>query len=314
MIRISKILGALVLTASLAFAPTASYAGVFIGINVNFAPPVLPVYVQPPCPAPDLIWTPGYWAYSEDGGYYWVPGAWVAAPQVGYLWTPGYWGFAGGYYAWHPGYWGPHVGFYGGVNYGFGYFGSGFYGGGWFGNHYRYNTAYANVNRTVINNVYVNRTTIVNNYNNSTVNRVSYNGGPSGIQARPTAQELAYRGETHLAPTSEQQQHIESAAHDRSLQAAVNHGNPATTTDPFSRFDRTPQTQTQGHPTYANPAGGAATMYRGESAYHAPSAYHPVNAYRTQGTYHPSGAYHASQHVPHAYHAPAAQTEHHREP
>ena len=24
---------------------------------------------------PGLIWTPGYWAYGDDG-YYWVPGAW----------------------------------------------------------------------------------------------------------------------------------------------------------------------------------------------------------------------------------------------
>ena len=51
-----------------------------ISINVGFAPPVLPVYVQPICPQPNLMWTPGYWAYSnDDGDYYWVPGAWVPA-------------------------------------------------------------------------------------------------------------------------------------------------------------------------------------------------------------------------------------------
>ena len=46
-------------------APAASLAQ--IGIAVSIAPPVLPVYVQPPIPAPGYIWTPGYWAYGPDG-------------------------------------------------------------------------------------------------------------------------------------------------------------------------------------------------------------------------------------------------------
>lgn len=50
---------------------TQAHAGVFV--SVNFAPPVLPVYVQPPLPAAGYIWTPGYWAYGA-AGYYWVPG------------------------------------------------------------------------------------------------------------------------------------------------------------------------------------------------------------------------------------------------
>ena len=78
---------------------TQAHAGVFISVNVG--PPVLPVYAQPPLPAPGYIWTPGYWAYG-DAGYYWVPGVWVQPPRVGVLWTPGYWGFVGGAYAWHP--------------------------------------------------------------------------------------------------------------------------------------------------------------------------------------------------------------------
>ena len=45
--------------------PASSQAGVFI--SVGFAPPVLPVYVQPPCPQPGWMWTPGYWAYGPDG-------------------------------------------------------------------------------------------------------------------------------------------------------------------------------------------------------------------------------------------------------
>src|SRR5579863_9704361 len=54
-----------------------SHAQFGVSINVGFAPPILPVYEQPICPQPNLMWTPGYWAYSPDyGDYYWVPGAW----------------------------------------------------------------------------------------------------------------------------------------------------------------------------------------------------------------------------------------------
>jgi|SRR6266480_3065436 len=92
-------------------------------ISVNFAPPVLPVVEQPPCPVEGYIWTPGYWAW--EGDYYWVPGVWVAPPSVGLLWTPPWWGWNNGVYAFHGGYWGPTVGFYGGINYGYGYNGNG---------------------------------------------------------------------------------------------------------------------------------------------------------------------------------------------
>jgi hypothetical protein len=100
--------------------PASAQIAVGIGISVHVAPPVLPVYVQPPCPVEGYLWTPGYWAWGP-AGYYWVPGVWMRPPAVGVLWTPGYWGYAGGVYGWHAGYWGPHIGFYGGVNYGFGY-------------------------------------------------------------------------------------------------------------------------------------------------------------------------------------------------
>ena len=103
--------------------------GISISVNVNLAPPVLPVYVQPPIPGDGYLWTPGYWYWNPDvQDYYWVPGTWVQAPQPGFLWTPGYWGNEGGAFIWHAGYWGEHVGFYGGVSYGFGYGGSGFEG------------------------------------------------------------------------------------------------------------------------------------------------------------------------------------------
>ncbi len=201
--------------------PASAFAGVFI--SVGFAPPVLPVYAQPPCPAEGYLWTPGYWGYGA-AGYYWVPGVWVRPPRVGLLWTPGYWGFGGGVYAWHPGYWGPHVGFYGGVNYGFGYTGVGFVGGFWGGGFFHYNTAVFNVNRTYVHNTYIDRTVIHNTY----VNHASFNG-PGGIMARPTAQERMAMNEQHFGSTPNQMAHAQAASRDRSQFASFNHGRPGVT-------------------------------------------------------------------------------------
>jgi hypothetical protein len=204
----------------LSLTPRPSQAG--IAVSITIAPPVLPVYVQPPCPQEGYLWTPGYWAWGIDG-YYWVPGVWVAPPRAGFLWTPGYWGFANGIYGWNAGYWGPHVGFYGGVNYGFGYAGVGFFGGVWAGSVFRYNTAVVNVNTTVVRNVYVDRTVI----NNTTVvNRTSFNG-PGGIAARPNSVEQSYAREQHFQPTASQVSHEQTASRDRNQFASVNHGNPA---------------------------------------------------------------------------------------
>src|SRR5713101_3854703 len=149
------------------------------------------------------MWTPGYWAYGDDG-YYWVPGVWVAPPRVGVLWTPGYWGWNEGVYIFHAGYWGPHVGFYGGINYGFGYGGVGFVGGRWDRGVFVYNTAVTNVNTTIIHNTYVDRRVVVNN---TSVNRVSFNGGAGGITARPTASEKAAERDHHTPATAMQTQH-----------------------------------------------------------------------------------------------------------
>src|SRR5277367_3720645 len=192
-----------VVGAALALLPAASFAGVFI--SVGFAPPVLPVYVQPVAPGDGYLWNPGYWAYGDEG-YYWIPGVWVRPPQVGVLWTPGYWGWGGSAYIFHAGYWGPHVGFYGGVNYGFGYGGVGFGGGRWEGGRFAYNTAVVNVNRTVIHNVYEDRTVIVHNNVGA---RTSFNGGAGGIQARASAQEVGYGRENHISATAEQQNHMQ---------------------------------------------------------------------------------------------------------
>jgi hypothetical protein len=207
----------------LALPSSQAHAGVFI--SVGFAPPALPVYEQPPLPAPGYIWTPGYWAYG-DAGYYWVPGVWTQPPSAGLLWTPGYWGFAGGVYGWHAGYWGPHVGFYGGVNYGFGYGGIGFCGGEWRGGVFAYNRAVGNFGSVHVTNVYEDRTVIERN-TIVNVNHVSYNGG-GGISARPSPMEMRAEHENHIQPTQNQMQHEHFASQDRSQLAAVNHGRPAT--------------------------------------------------------------------------------------
>ena len=204
--------------------PAASYAGIFI--SVSFGPPVLPVYIQPPCPQPNLIWTPGYWAYGDEG-YFWVPGAWVPAPFAGGLWTPGYWGWRGGQYSYNPGYWGYHVGYYGGVNYGGGYLGIGFAGGEWRGGSFAYNTAVVNVNTTIIHTTYINRTIIQTNTVVNT-NHVAYSGGPGGVQHTATAEEQVAAHETHTAPTSFQTQHVQAAQANKQSYAKANGGHPTT--------------------------------------------------------------------------------------
>src|SRR5579863_2461702 len=209
----------LVLTVVVLSLGAASFGQIAVGISVRFGPPAIPVYAQPICPGPGYFWTPGYWAWNDDGGYYWVPGTWVVAP-IGMYWTPGYWGWGGGFYAWHAGYWGPHVGFYGGINYGFGYGGVGFAGGEWRGGGFYYNRAVTNVSVTNVTNVY-NRTVIVNE------NHVSYNGGAGGLQARPTQQEEAWGREQHMAPLAAQTEHEHMAVQNRQNFAAENHGRPA---------------------------------------------------------------------------------------
>src|SRR6202795_623030 len=142
--RKSHIAGLVLLALVMVFMPARSSAQISVGVAVHIGPPALPVYEQPICPGAGYLWTPGYWAYGDDG-YYWVPGTWVMAPTVGFLWTPGYWGWGGGGYLWHAGYWGPHVGFYGGINYGFGYGGVGYQGGYWRNNQFCYHRAVNNV-------------------------------------------------------------------------------------------------------------------------------------------------------------------------
>ena len=215
-----RLLRGLIPALALAALPAISSAGVFVGVSVNIAPPALPVYVQPPCPQPGYIWTPGYWAWN-DGAYYWVPGTWVLPPEVGLLWTPGYWGWSGGIYLWHAGYWGPHVGFYGGVDYGFGYDGAGFDGGYWRGREFFYNRAVVRVGPTFVNHVYYHPVMY-----HTTYQHVSFNGGPGGVRARPTRAQMLAEHEHHFAVTRLQERQQRMAFADRSLRADYNHGRP----------------------------------------------------------------------------------------
>ncbi|MDE2348879.1 MAG: YXWGXW repeat-containing protein, partial [Gammaproteobacteria bacterium] len=219
------------------------YADPQVYVRATIAPPPLPVYEQPPCPAEGYLWTPGYWAYGPEG-YFWVPGTWVEPPRVGLLWTPGYWGWGGGVFVFHAGYWGPRVGFYGGINYGGGYVGDGFVGGRWEGERFAYNRAVTNVNVTVVHNTY-NRTIINNNVtiNNVTVNRVSYNGGPGGRQVAPTREQRMAARDPHIAVTPMQRAQIRAASVDRAQFVRYNRGRPPVAATPRPRAFDSPQVE-----------------------------------------------------------------------
>jgi len=199
--------------------PTLSSAAVDVSLQVSFAPPVIPVYEEPPLPAPGYLFVPGYWAW-DGTDYYWVPGTWVEPPINGLLWTPGYWSYQDGFYVWTDGYWGPDVGFYGGVNYGFGYTGVGYQGGYWHGGAFFYNRAVHNFGRANVVNVYTAPVQV------HEVSRVSFNGGQGGLHARPTPAERHAMAERHRPPTGLQMQQRQNARAMPELHARQNGGRP----------------------------------------------------------------------------------------
>jgi hypothetical protein len=219
------ILAILLGTCALAPLPTPSFAQSCTcaspGIRADSAPPPLPVYDQPPIPAPGYMWTPGYWGWNNED-YYWVPGTWVEPPQAGLLWTPGYWAFTDGVYGFNRGYWGAQVGFYGGISYGYGYGGDGYEGGHWDNGQFFYNRAANNIGRVNITNVY-NKTTVVNNV---TINHSSFNGGAGGTLARATPEQVAAAKEQHVPATKLQLDHARAASRNEDLFASTNHGKP----------------------------------------------------------------------------------------
>jgi hypothetical protein len=200
-------------------APAFSAAGVDVAFTVNVAPPMLPIYEQPPLPEPGYLWTPGYWAW--DGmDYFWVPGTWVQPPVSDMLWTPGYWGWRDGFYGWNPGYWGTEVGYYGGVNYGYGYTGVGYQGGYWHGGAFFYNRSVANFGQVNVVNVY-NAPIQVHE-----TSRISFNGGQGGLRYQPNASERMAMNARHVEPTPMQRQHQERAASMPALHLSQNGGRP----------------------------------------------------------------------------------------
>lgn len=256
---------------------SSSFGQVFI--SVGFGPPPIPLYEQPLCPGDGYIWTPGYWAWSDDDqDYYWVPGTWVLAPEIGYLWTPPYWAWMDGRYAFYDGYWGPEVGFYGGIDYGFGYFGEGFEGGRWENGRFFYNRAVLRVDVNIVHNVY--NTTVIDRGNGR---RISYNGGPGGIDRHPTSREEAAAHQRRLPPAAAQVQHMQAARGRPDLRASANHGKPpvAATARPaaFTGREAVPAREaggpyTRGNREASRPAGNRDTS-RGESGGRSATAVHP---------------------------------------
>ena len=206
-------LAALALSTGSVLAVPALHAQFGLSVSVGFArtaPPPLVEVDQPEAPGDGYIWTPGYWAWDDNvQDYYWVEGEWVMAPEPGLLWTPGYWNFDNGGYRWNAGYWGEHVGFYGGVNYGFGYFGSGYDGGYWNGNHFFYNTAVNRIDARRMRYTYQRQVPFRGGA------RVAYNGGPGGINVRPSRGEQDAFREQHFQPTRDQQRGWQQARDDR---------------------------------------------------------------------------------------------------
>ena len=82
------------------------------------------------------------------------------------------------------------------------------------------------MNARVIHNVYNTRV------NESARNRVSFNGGNGGINARATAQEEAAAHERHISPVAHQIQHDWTARNNSQQRFSANHGTPPVVVTP----------------------------------------------------------------------------------
>jgi hypothetical protein len=114
------------------------------------------------------------------------------------------------------------VGFYGGIDYGFGYFGRGYEGGRWENGHFQYNTTLNRVDTNIFHNTYNTRV-------DEPVNRIGFNGGRGGIDARATTQEEAAARGRHVPAVAAQTQHAWAARSDPQQRFAANHGAPPVT-------------------------------------------------------------------------------------
>ncbi|RKH08650.1 hypothetical protein D7V97_18890, partial [Corallococcus sp. CA053C] len=59
-------------------------------VTATQAPPALRVEAQPPAPAPDYTWAPGYWYWGVNG-YEWVEGSWMEPPRPGFVFVSPRW-------------------------------------------------------------------------------------------------------------------------------------------------------------------------------------------------------------------------------
>lgn len=78
-------------------APASSTTGMAPVVVATVAPPPPQSESIPAAPAPDAVWIPGYWNWS-NGQYTWVPGRYEAG-RVGYRWVPQRWENVNG--QWH---------------------------------------------------------------------------------------------------------------------------------------------------------------------------------------------------------------------
>ncbi|MBV8552344.1 MAG: YXWGXW repeat-containing protein [Acidobacteriaceae bacterium] len=74
--------------------------------SAELGPPPPPLVYGPigAAPAPDYVWTEGYYQYFE-GGWEWRPGRWVRPPHRGDIWVKPYWQREGSGYRFHHGHW-----------------------------------------------------------------------------------------------------------------------------------------------------------------------------------------------------------------
>ena len=86
--KMRLISGALMLFASLAFAPACS--GVGSRVYVASGPPARYYDVRGYAPGPGYVWVPGYQRW-DGRGYLWTPGRWAMPPRPRAAWQPGGW-------------------------------------------------------------------------------------------------------------------------------------------------------------------------------------------------------------------------------
>jgi hypothetical protein len=106
-------------------------------------------------------------------------------------------------------------------------------------------------------------------HDNGRMNRVSYNGGNGGINARPTRQQEAAARQRHLSPVAAQTQHIQAARGNPEFRASTNHGKPsiAATARPGEfRGGAAVPAREAGAP-YNPPANRAANQPRGSNSF-----------------------------------------------